>query len=258
MTSFVTAITNFPVWAIYGVVTALIFGEAAVFVGLVLPGETALLFGGALAGTGRLSLPVLAALAVAAAILGDSVGYEVGRRLGPTLTRSRAGRLVGERRWAGTEAVMMRRGGWAVLTGRWVGVLRALMPAIAGMTRMPYRRFLVFNAIGGALWAVAVAIAGYLAGASWQRVQTYLGNVGILVLAGFVVAVLALLFGRRVLRRRRSTPPAPGSVGQRRSRRQPQVEDRPAAVVGAGQVVADGDVSPVPGHDLAADRQPEP
>jgi membrane protein DedA with SNARE-associated domain len=255
MTSFLAAIAALPVWAVYGVVTGLVFGEAAIFIGLVLPGETALLFGGALAGSGHLSLSLLTAFAVTAAILGDSVGYEVGRRLGPTLTQSRAGRLVGERRWARTEAVMMRRGGWAVLTGRWVGVLRALMPAIAGMTRMPYRRFLVFNAIGGAVWAVAVAIAGYLAGASWQRVQTYLGNVGLLVLAGFVVAVLALLLGRRLLRRRRDSPP--GSAGRRRSRRQPEVEDRPAVVVGAGQVVGDGDVAPVPGDDLAADRQPE-
>jgi membrane protein implicated in regulation of membrane protease activity len=120
---------------------------------------------------------------------------------------------------------------------------------------MPYRRFLVFNAIGGSVWAVAVAIAGYLAGASWERVQTYLGNAGILVLAGFVVAVLALLIGRRLRRRRRESPQ--GSAGRRRSRRQPEVEDRPAVVVGAGQVVADGDGSPVPGDDLTADRQPE-
>jgi membrane-associated protein len=256
MTGFFAAVAALPVWAIYGVVVGLVFGEAAVFIGLVLPGETALLFGGALAGSGHLSLTLLTVFAVAAAILGDSVGYEVGRRLGPALTRSRVGWLVGERRWARTEAVMVKRGGWAVLTGRWVGVLRALMPAIAGMSRMPYRRFLVFNAIGGAIWAVAVAIAGYLAGASWERVQTYLGNAGLLALAGFVVAVLALLIGRRLLRRRRDSPQ--GSAGRRRSRRQPQVEDRPAAVVGAGQVVADGDVSSVPRDDLAADRQPKP
>src|SRR6266542_3011233 len=144
MTSLVNAVTALPDWAAYLVVIALVFGEAAVFVGLVLPGETALLL----------------ALAVVAAVVGDSVGYEVGRRLGPPLMDTRLGRLVGEKRWARAEAVMARRGGWAVLAGRWVGVLRALMPAIAGSTRMPYRRFLVFNAVGGTLWAAVVVVAG--------------------------------------------------------------------------------------------------
>jgi membrane-associated protein len=209
MTSLVSAVTALPVWATYLVVTALVFGEAAVFVGLVLPGETALLLAGALAGTGRLSLTVLAALAMVAAVVGDSVGYEVGRHLGPRLMDSRAGRLVGDKRWARAEAVMARRGGWAVLAGRWVGVLRALMPAIAGSTRMPYRRFLLFNALGGTLWAVVVVVAGYVAGASWHRVQTYLGNAGAAAVALVVVAFAVFSIWRRLARGRvsRSTPP---------------------------------------------------
>jgi membrane-associated protein len=176
-----SAITALPAWAAYLVVGSLVFAEASTFLGLVIPGETALLVGGALAGTGRLSLPPLLVVAVVAAVVGDSIGYEVGRRLGSRLTRTRAGRWVGQTRWERAEAVMARRGGWAVLFGRWVGVLRALMPALAGATTMPYRRFLLFNAIGGTLWAVAVVVAAYLAGASWHRVQTYLGEAGIAV-----------------------------------------------------------------------------
>jgi membrane-associated protein len=205
------AITALPAWAAYLVVSGLIFGEASTFVGLVIPGETALLAGGAMAGTGHLNLAVLAVLAVAAAILGDSVGYEVGRRLGPRLTSSRAGRLIGPERWGRAQAMMARRGGWAVLAGRWVGVLRALMPAIAGTTGLPYRRFLIFNATGGALWAVAVVVAGYLAGASWDRVQTYLGDAG-LAAAGAVAAVIAVLVLVRRRRRRRARP-AEAAVG---------------------------------------------
>jgi membrane protein DedA with SNARE-associated domain len=200
MLSFLSAL---PGWAIYATVAALVFGEAAVFVGVVLPGETALLIGGALAGAGRLSLTVLIVLAVGAAVAGDSVGYEVGRQLGPRLTRSRAGRFVGERRWARAEAVMARRGGWAVLFGRWVAVLRALMPAIAGATRMPYHRFLPFNAIGGTVWAVAVLVAAYLAGAEWERVQRWLGGASGAVAAVLVVAVVAVLVVRRVRAHRR-------------------------------------------------------
>ncbi|MDT5029961.1 MAG: rane-associated protein [Actinoplanes sp.] len=204
-----SAVMALPAWAAYLVVGGLVFGEAATFLGLVIPGETALLVGGAMAGTGRLSLSVLLVLAVAAAILGDSVGYEVGRRLGPRLQNSRAGRLVGAARWQRAELMMARRGGWAVLAGRWVGVLRALMPAIAGTTGLPYRRFLIFNAIGGTVWAVAVVVAAYLAGASWHRVQTYLGTGGLVVAGVFVAVVAAVVVFRR--RSRRAQPADSGS-----------------------------------------------
>ena len=210
MTSLVNAVTALPVWATYLVITALVFGEAAAFVGLVIPGETALLLGGALASTGRLNVLVLALLGMTAAVVGDSVGYEVGRHFGPRLMESRAGRFVGEKRWARAEAVMARRGGWAVLGARWVAVLRALMPAIAGTTRMPYRRFLLFNAVGGTSWAAVVVVAGYLAGASWQRVQTYLGTAGTAAVALAAAAIAVFFIWRRLARRRvsRSRPPA--------------------------------------------------
>ena len=213
MTALVNAVTGFPVWAAYLVITALVFAEAAAFVGLVIPGETALLVGGALAGTGRLSLPVLIVLAVAAAIVGDSVGYEVGRLMGPRLTTSRAGRFIGERRWARARAVMARYGGWAVLFGRWVGVLRALMPAIAGTTGMHYRRFLVFNAVGGSIWAIAVVVAAYFAGASWHRVQSYLGSASGVLLGAVAAAIVAFVLVRRLRRRRQ--PAAEAGRGSR-------------------------------------------
>jgi len=203
MLNFLSAL---PALAIYAVVAGLVFGEAAIFIGVVLSGETALLIGGALAGMGRLSLPVLIVLAVVAAVAGDSVGYEVGRRLGPRLTTSRAGRLVGEGRWTRAEETMARQGGWAVLFGRWVGVLRALMPAIAGATRMPYRRFLPFNAVGGTIWAVAVLVAAYLAGASWERVQKWLGGASGVVAGVLVLAVVTVFVVRRVRAHRRERP----------------------------------------------------
>lgn len=90
---------------------------------------------------------------------------------------SRAGAFVGDKRWARAEAFTRKHGNGAVLVGRWVGLMRALVPALAGMTRMPYRRFLLFNAIGGAVWASTVVSGGYLAGASWQRLQGVLGQI---------------------------------------------------------------------------------
>jgi membrane-associated protein len=202
MTQLIDVTSHLPAWAIYLTAAALVFGEAAVFVGVVLPGETVLLLGGALAATGQISFWAMLAVAVAAAVIGDSVGYEVGRLGGGGLRDSRAGRFVGAARWRHGEVFMARRGGWAVFLGRWVGVLRALMPDLAGMSRMPYRQFVAFNAAGGTLWATAVVLAGYLAGASWQRVQTYLGWVGGALLLALAATGAATVAGRRAAARR--------------------------------------------------------
>lgn len=148
-------------WPAYLVVGGLALGESAAFVGLVLPGETALLYGGVLAGRGNLSLPLLLVVASVAAVVGDSIGYELGRRIGPPLRSSRAGRWIGEPRWARAEEFLQRRGGPAVLLGRWVGLLRALVPTLAGMGRMPYRMFLPWNVVGGVTWAGTIVLLGY-------------------------------------------------------------------------------------------------
>ncbi|MEE6263871.1 DedA family protein [Plantactinospora sonchi] len=190
-------------WAALLVVGALAFGESAAFIGLFLPGETALLLGGALAATGRVSLTAMVIVSTVAAIAGDSVGYEIGRWTGAPLRRSRAGRWVGEERWNRAERFIARHGPVAVLLGRWVGVLRTLVPALAGMNRMPYRRFLLFNALGGAAWATTVVLVGYLAGASWKRVENHLGEAGA-GLAALVVVVLAIWWWLRRRRRHRN------------------------------------------------------
>lgn len=192
-------------WPVYLVIAALAFAESAVFVGLVLPGETALFLGGVLAFQGNVHLGILVAVAVLAAVVGDSVGYEIGRHLGPAMKRSRLGRWIGADRWSRAEDAVARRGVTAVVAGRWVGVLRALVPAVAGASGMPYRRFLAANAAGGALWAAAVATLGFAAGAAWTQVQGWLTLAGPVVLVG-VVGWFALQHLRR--RRTRAGRPA--------------------------------------------------
>ncbi len=141
-------------WA-YVVLALLAAAESAAFVGLAIPGETAMLLGGFLAYQGRVSLGTMMAAGAAGAVVGDSVGYEIGRLFGEPLKRSRLGRKVGEKRWAKGEAYLRARGGRAVFLGRFVGLLRALVPALAGMSRMPYRTFLPWNLAGGIIWAPA-------------------------------------------------------------------------------------------------------
>jgi undecaprenyl-diphosphatase len=170
--------------------------ESAAFIGLVIPGETVLLVGGLLAYQGRASVVLMMVVAAAGAIVGDSIGYEIGRAAGPSIRDSRLGKKVGARRWAAAERYLNRHGGSAVLLGRFVSLLRALVPTIAGLTHMRYRTFLVWNAAGGVLWAPIFVTLGYVAGSSFRHVQQVAGRVGSLV-----VLVLCVVLGIAVIRR---------------------------------------------------------
>jgi membrane-associated protein len=186
----------------YFLIAALVFSEAAVFVGFVLPGETACILGGVLAATGQLDLAVLLPLVVVAAIVGDSVGYEVGHLYGPRLLRT--GLLRGHaQRLEGAQRILRERGGWAIFVGRFTAFLRAVLPALAGMSRMPYPRFLTFNAAGGLVWGVGVTLLGYFAGASYGKLEKTLGRVSAILTAVLVGAVVLAWWVHR--RRRNGT-----------------------------------------------------
>lgn len=194
-------------WA-YVVIGLLVFVEAAIFVGFVVPGESAVLLGGLLASTGHLSLWLLLGLVVGAGVLGDSVGFEVGRRLGPRLgglrlLRRHAARIESARGY------LRRRGGRAVVLGRFTAFLRAMTPALAGASGMRYRRFLVFNVLGGLVWGAGVTLLGYFAGSSIDRVAQSLGRGSAALL--IIVAVTGLVTWR--LRRRHHRTPGETAAG---------------------------------------------
>jgi membrane-associated protein len=203
ISTIVDNILSAPAWAVYLVVGAMVFAEDALFVGFVLPGETAAILGGAAASRGHVSLTAVLAIVVGAAIVGDSVGYEVGRHLGSRLLDHRA---FAKRRARLQDAqdFLARRGGAAVMLGRGVAFFRAVMPALAGTAKMPYRRFLTFNAIGGIVWGTAVVLLGYLAGNSYAKIESAVGrDVAVVVLA--LVLVVLMVRHLRHLRRRRET-----------------------------------------------------
>src|SRR5439155_8855387 len=116
----------------YLIAGGLCFGEAAFLLGMVLPGETALLVGGVFVQRGVLNLWLMIVIAFVAAVAGDSVGYAFGIRFGPALRRSRLGHWVGEHRWAKVDGFLNRLGGKAVLIGRLTALFRALVPSMAG------------------------------------------------------------------------------------------------------------------------------
>jgi membrane-associated protein len=193
---------------IYAIVAALVFAEAALFFGFVFPGETAIVVGGVLAAQDRVSLSLLIIIVVVAASTGDSVGYEIGRRFGPRLLgvgpmrRHRA--KVG---WA--QDLIRRRGAVAVFLGRFTALLRALMPALVGSSRMPYPKFLAFNVLGGAVWGAGFTLGGFFIGQAFERTAQYVGRGIAIVIAVVLTAALVVWTVRR---HRRSADPVPGDA----------------------------------------------
>lgn len=183
------------VW-LYVIAGALCFAEAAILVGMVLPGETALLVAGVFCQRGVLDLPLMMIIAVVCAVAGDSVGYEFGRKFGPGLRRSRLGTAVGEHRWAVVDGFIHRHGGKAVLIGRLTALFRALVPSMAGMSGMRYRTFVAWNALGGLIWAPGCVLLGYAFSTSLSAVGRTLTWAPLVVVA-LVVAVYAALHLRR-------------------------------------------------------------
>lgn len=176
-----------PPWLVYLLVGVVVFTEDALFVGFVIPGETLAIIGGVTASLGHTNVWVVGVIVVLAAIIGDSVGYEVGRVWG---TRLLGHRLFDNRRTQleGAQDFLRRRGGTAVFLGRWTAFFRAVMPALAGTSRMPYPKFLAWNAVGGVAWGVTMVTIGYLAGQSYHRVEKWVGTGGAVVVALVVVA----------------------------------------------------------------------
>ncbi|MFN2469960.1 MAG: DedA family protein [Gaiellaceae bacterium] len=209
----------------YVLVGGLAFAETAAFVGLVAPGELAVVFGGVVAGHGEIDPVWLVVVVWACAALGDSTGYVLGRRLGRGWAFRHGPRIkVTRSRFESVERFFNRHGGKTIVVGRFIGFVRALAPFVAGASRVPYTRFLGASLLGAGLWSAAFVALGYV---FWRSLDQALeiakrGNLGLLAfvaLAGLVFGAYRLLHGRtsrarlrlRVLRllgrRRRRRPP---------------------------------------------------
>ena len=170
----------------------LAFSEAAAFVGFVLPGETALLIGGVLAYSKVWPLWLFIVCAIIGAIAGDSVGYKVGKHFGARIKSTQLGRLVGAKRWKLAEHIFARYHGGAIFFGRAQALLRASVPALAGMHNVPYRTFLKWNAAGGIFFSTAVIVLGYEFANSLQVLEKYLRYWAIFFLIVIISVILVL------------------------------------------------------------------
>ena len=209
----------FGKWA-YLLVGALAFLETGAFIGLVAPGETAVIAGGVFAGQGNLDVVVLLALVWAACVAGDCASYWIGRKLGRGfLVRNGPRMKITEERLQRVEAFFERRGGLTILIGRFIGIARALAPFVAGASRMSFARFLPYDIVGCGLWASTFVLLGYY---SWRNIDraAEIASRGTLALGTGVALVVAAVLAFRFLRTPAQRAEARRWLRERRGTRQ--------------------------------------
>ncbi|MEU9131762.1 VTT domain-containing protein [Kitasatospora sp. NPDC048540] len=184
-------------------ILAVVFAESGLLIGFFLPGDSLLFTTGLLVAGGRLlpqPLWLVCLLVVAAAVAGDQVGYAFGRKVGPGLFRRTDSRLFKQENVAKAGAFFERHGPKAIVLARFVPVIRTFTPVIAGVGRMTYRTFVLYNVIGGALWGAGITVLGYFLG----RIAFVRDNIEFICLGIVLLSVLPVLFELARARRPRA------------------------------------------------------
>jgi membrane protein DedA with SNARE-associated domain/membrane-associated phospholipid phosphatase len=186
--------TTLGAWT-YAVVGVLAFLETGAFVGLVAPGETVVIAGGVIAGQGEIQLIPLIGLVWICAILGDTTSFFIGRRLGRGFLERHGPRVkITHERLEQVDGYFERHGGKTILVGRFIGLVRALAPFIAGSSGVSYRRFIPFSIVGTGLWSTTFCVLGYIFWRSFDQVAHVAGQaifgfgITVAVIVGIVVA----------------------------------------------------------------------
>jgi membrane protein DedA with SNARE-associated domain/membrane-associated phospholipid phosphatase len=187
----------------YALVGVFAYLETGAFVGLVAPGETVVIAGGVIAGQGEIDLIPLIGLVWICAVLGDTTSFYLGRRLGRRFLERHGPRLkITPERLSSVEGYFHRHGGKTILIGRFIGLVRALAPFIAGTSGMPYRRFIPFSIVGTGLWATTFCVLGYIFWRSFDQVAHLAGQAifGFGVTVGVIVGIVVAYRRRAEIR----------------------------------------------------------
>ena len=174
-------------------VAAVIFAESGLLIGFFLPGDSLLFATGFLINAGILNVNIHVAVLIVfiAAVLGDSVGYTFGRRLGPRLFRKPEARFFKQEYIQRAKQFYEKHGGKTIIMARFIPVVRTFAPIVAGASRMEYRRFVTFNIVGAFLWAAGVTYGGYLLGSMFERAGIQIDNVLLPIIA--VIILISIL-----------------------------------------------------------------
>ncbi|MEU7532218.1 DedA family protein [Saccharothrix sp. NPDC042600] len=195
LTDALEGLAGLPQPAVLAVTGALTLAECTLGVGFIAPGESALL----LASTTVTSVPrflVMWLVVSVCAVVGDSIGYYLGRRYGDRLRESGVVRKIGQEHWDKAGELLRRRGAWAVFFARFMPVVRTLVPASAGASKLEYRRFLPASIAGAVCWSALHIGIGSAAGASAKYIESVFNGV-MWVLMGLAVAVGVIVFLRK-------------------------------------------------------------
>src|SRR4051794_5449503 len=184
----------------YALVAVMAFLETGAFVGLIAPGEFTVIVGGVIAGQGTIEVIPLLGLVWLSCVLGDSASFFVGRRLGRQFLERHGPKVkITPKRLAQVDEYFAKHGGKTILIGRFIGIVRAVAPFIAGSSGLRYRNFLPYSVIGTGLWGTFYTLLGYLFYRSFDKVAGYAGK-ATLVFAVLVFSVIAIVAARRKLR----------------------------------------------------------
>jgi len=165
-------------------VAAIIYSEVALMLGFFLPGDTLLLSVGIFAAQGKLPLLLSIIIIALAAILGDNTSYHIGNRVGPRLFRKKDGIIFRQEYVARAEHFYGKYGNKTALLAHWVPIVRTFAPLLAGVGKMPYRTFVVYDAVGDVAWATIVTLLGYFVGSRIPNIDHYI----LFVLALVIIA----------------------------------------------------------------------
>jgi membrane-associated protein len=195
-------------WGGYVALVAIVFCETGLLIGFFLPGDSLLITAGLVAATGALDIWLLNVLLIAAAIVGDSVGYAIGYRAGPRLFTKEESLLFSRKHLLRTRVFYEKYGGKTIVLARFIPLIRTFAPVVAGIGQMEYRRFLFYNVFGGIGWVVSLTWAGYLLGTLVPNISRYIHVVVIVVIVLSMVPVVVELWkARRESREDRAVKP---------------------------------------------------
>ncbi|HEV8616382.1 MAG TPA: VTT domain-containing protein [Methylomirabilota bacterium] len=185
-------------WGGYVALVAIVFAETGLLIGFFLPGDSLLITAGLVAATGALNIWYVNGLVIAAAVIGDTVGYAIGARLGPRLFTREKSLLFNPRHVERTRAFYARHGAKTIVIARFVPIIRTFAPVVAGVGQMEYRRFVVYNVAGGVGWVTSMTWAGYLLGQTVPNISDHIHVVvGIVILLSLVPIATEILKERR-------------------------------------------------------------